>query len=177
MRNSQNCGHLGVFSLCLNRIVVFLPSRRSVMKLSSVQKQAQFSFGGELCLLSFHAIEIAGETAVVAVAMLLFYVPVLFRVDDRTLDRVFGKTEVCRNRFVARPVFALGGRHALGVHINCFDAVWQAVICIDSILIADGATSYVLMLSVGSSADGAAVFQLQDFHIPLRKRGCELGDG
>ena len=82
----------------------------------------------------------------------LLYVPVLHQIGNRTLDRAFGKAEIGGNSLYARPAFALGGGHALEVHIDGFRPVRQAVVSVDSIKIANGVTSYVLMCVVGLSA-------------------------
>lgn len=100
---------------------------------------------GGLRLLSFHAIEIACEAAVVAVTVFLLYIPMPFQIGNRALDCAFGKTEVGGDGLYAGPAFALRGRHTLEVHIDRLGAVRQAVIRIDGIKIADGVTSYVLM--------------------------------
>lgn len=106
---------------------------------------------GELRLSSFHAVEITREAAVVAVAGFLLDVPVSLQIGKGALNRAFGHAEIGRDGFDPRPAFALGGGHALEVHVDRLGPVRDAVVGIDRIKIADGVTSYVLTSGVFSS--------------------------
>ena len=68
-----------------------------------------------------------------------------FQVGDGAFDRALGKAKISGDSLDPRPAFALGGRHTLEVHIDRLGTVRQAVVSVDGIKIADGATSYVLI--------------------------------
>lgn len=114
--------------------------------------RAQLSLGGELRLFSFHAVKVAREAAVIAVAGFLFYVPMPLQIANGALDRAPGKTEIDRDGLDARPAFPLGGGHAFEVHIDRLGPVRQAVVRVDGVKIADPITSYVLTCEAGVSA-------------------------
>ena len=124
---------------------------------STIHKlQAQFSLGGELRLSSFHAVEVAGKAAVVAVAGFFLDVPVPFQIGNGALDRAFGHAEIGRDGLDPRPAFTFGGGHALEVHVDRLGPMWQAVVGVDRVKITDLTTSYVLTCEAGVSVAGSA---------------------
>lgn len=86
----------------------------------------------------------------------LFNVPVPLEIGKGALDRAFGHAEIGRNGLDPRPAFALGGRHALEIHIDRFSPMRQAVVGVDGVKIADPTTSYVLTCEADVSVAGSA---------------------
>lgn len=80
------------------------------------------------------------------------YIAVLLQIGNGALDRAFGKAEIDRDSFDARPAFPLGGRHTLEIHIDGFCPMRQAVVGVDGVKIADPITAYVLTCGAGVSA-------------------------
>ena len=114
------------------------------MNPSSVQQTGAVSPWRELRLSSSPAVEVAGEAAVIAVAVLIFEVAVFLQIGYGSLDRAFRQPKIGRDGLDPRPAFDLGGGHALEIHIDRFGSVWQAVVGIDGFKIADLTTPYVL---------------------------------
>ena len=101
--------------------------------------------------MSFHAVKIAREAAVVAVAILLLNIAMCLQIGESTLDRTFGEAEIRSDGLDPRPTFALGGRNAFEIHIDRLGPMRQAVVGIDRVKKADSTTSYVLTYEAGVS--------------------------
>ena len=88
-----------------------------------------------------YPVEVGRETAVVAVAVFSLDVAVRLQIGNGPLDRAFGEPKINCDSPDARPAFALGGGHALEVHVDCLGPVRNTVVSVDCVKKADSITS------------------------------------